>query len=275
MKTQNFIIGGKLGDFLHSMFAVKSICRQNGTKANVYLIDFGFSFGGENTRLELYDILMQQDYMNSFELLKECEVDPIQNPHQNSPVRVFNQKLLDEGYVALTGYIASPWLYKACWSDLYSFTFDFKIPNDYSWISYDKINPELKGKVLIHRKDEEWRVNRSFPHDAIIEKYKGNVMFISSSQADYDAFRRPDIPFLKVTTLEEWFTSINSCLMLVSNLSSPAAMAHSLDKLRIIESPYILDANHFIGEEKYSNNFYWYINEDLCYDKKPFLSLRK
>ena len=275
MKTQNFIIAGKLGDFLHALFAVKSICRQNGIKANVYMVDLGFEFGIHNTHAEISEFLLDQDYMNSLEILTDYELDPIQNPSQNSPIRIHNSKLVEEGYVDLISYIASPWIYKACWSDLYSFTFDFKIPNDYSWITYNKINPDLKDVVLIHRKNEEWRINRDFPHDKIIEKYKGKVMFISSSQADYDAFGRPDIPFLKVTTLEEWFTSINSCLMLVSNLSSPAAMAHSLDKLRIIESPYIVDAAHFIGEERYSNNFYWYINEDLCYDKEPFLRLRK
>jgi hypothetical protein len=31
----NFLMGGKLGDFLHAMFAVKHLCLKNNTKANV------------------------------------------------------------------------------------------------------------------------------------------------------------------------------------------------------------------------------------------------
>lgn len=275
MKTQNFIIAGKLGDFIHALFAVRGICLQNSTKANIYMADLGFEFGVENTRNELAEFLLDQDYINSLQVLTDYELDPIQTPDQSTPIRIFNPVLIEEGYVDLISYIRSPWLYKACWSDLYSFTFNFKIPNDYAWIKFDKINPELKGKVLIHRKDDPWRVNYDFPHNEIIEKYKGEVMFISSTKKDYDAFGRSDIPFLQVKTLDEWFTAINSSLMLISNLSSPAAMAHSLDKLRIIESPVISDASHFIGEERYSNNFYYYINEKHYYEKPPFIQLIK
>ena len=34
----NFLMGGKLGDFLHAMFAVKHTCQSKNITANVYIL---------------------------------------------------------------------------------------------------------------------------------------------------------------------------------------------------------------------------------------------
>jgi len=263
--ANNFLMGGKLGDFLHAMFAVKHICQYTGTKANVYMYDIGWEFGIKNTYAELKPILEQQNYINSLNILWECEIDPIQNPNQNTPIRVKNKKILQEGYTDLGGYIRSPWLYRACWSDLYSRTFNFPINDEYKWLTYNKINPDLKGKMLIQRKANVMR-NPAFPYEEIIEQYgKEDIIFISSTENDYNEFPYKDkIKFYKVTTLDEWFTAINSAGCVVANLSAPAVMAHAMDKPRIIELPYTADAYHCMGEEKYSTNVCWFQNEKLC-----------
>lgn len=261
--ANNFIMAGKLGDFLHSMFAVKQISEQRGEKASVYMCDFGWEFGIENTHTELKPIMLQQEYIKSFEILRECEIDPIQTAEQNSPIRVNNKEILFEGYVDLSNYIRSPWLYKTCWSELYAKTFDFEIRGEYSWIKWKKIDPNLTGKVLIHRRYNPVRMNPLFPYEQIINEYHNNVIFISSSEKDYQMFPYKDIPFLKISTLDDWFTSINSCSLIISNLTGPTVMAHALDKLRIIELPNIIDAAHCIGEEKYSDKVKWFISEDF------------
>lgn len=259
--VSNFIMGGKLGDFLHAMFAVKQICLDKKIKANIYMYDIGWEFGIKNTHSELLPIMLEQDYVNSFSILESYEIDSIQTPENNTPIRVLDKKLISEGYIDLGGYIRSPWLYKTCWSELYSKTFNFPISKNYSWISYQKINKELEDKVLIHRRNNPVRLNHDFPYDQILDQYKDRLIFVSGNQSDYEAFQYKDrIPFLKIVTLEDWFTSINSCSLIVSNLSSPAVMAHAIDKLRIIELPNIIDSVHCIGEEKYSNNVHWYIN---------------
>lgn len=257
-------MGGKLGDFLHAMFAVKQLCLNNDTKANIYMYDIGWEFGIENTHAELYPIMINQDYVKSFNILNDYEIDPVQTPEKNTPIIVKDNKILEEGYIDLGSYIRSPWLYKTCWSEIYSKTFNFDIREEYSWIQYNKIDHTLNGKVLIHRRNNPVRINHDFPYNQILEEYKDNLVFISSSENDYLSFEYKDqVPFLKVNTLEEWFTSINSCSMLISNLSSPAVIGHCLDKLRIIELPNILDAAHCVGEEKYSKNIRWYMNENF------------
>jgi hypothetical protein len=263
--VSNFLMGGKLGDFLHAMFAVKQICLSNNIKANIYMYDIGWEFGIEHTHAELSPIFLQQDYVESFNILTEYKLDPIQNPNQNSSIQIYNQKLLREGYIDLGSYIRSPWLYQVCWSDLYSKTFNFKIQQPYHWIEYNKINSELQNKILIQRKYNPYIFNTEFPYQYLIDHYgRENFIFISSSEKDYNEFLYKDqIDFYKITTLEEWFTSINSCLMIIANLSAPAVMAHSLDKLRIIELPNIPDSKHCMGEEKYSSNIRWYLNNSL------------
>lgn len=252
-------MGGKLGDFLHAMFAVKQIAHQKGIKADVYMYDIGWEFGIENTYAELKPIMLQQDYINSLNILYDCEVPKEITPEKNSAVIVKDQKLLSEGFVDLGTYVSSPFLYKVCWSEVYSKTFDFKIEADYPWIKWSGVNNSLKGKVLIHRKYNPIRMNNKFPYNQILEEYKDHAIFISSSELDYEMFPYKDIPFFKVETLNDWFTSIYSCSLFISNLSSPAAMAHALDKLRVIELPNIIDSAHCIGEEKYSKNIKWYM----------------
>ena len=83
---------------------------------------------------------------------------------------------------------------------------------------------------------------------------------------DYDKFPYKDrIDFYKVTTLDEWFTAINSAGLVIANLSAPAVMAHAMDKNRIIELSLTPDARHCIGEEQYSKNVHWFQNENLFY----------
>lgn len=242
--VSNFSMGGKLGDFLHAMFAVKHICQHNGIKANVYMYDIGWEFGINNTHAELKPILENQPYIN--ELLTS-----------EGPV---------EGSIDLGQYINSPWLYRTCWSEIYSKTFNFPINSEYKWLGWDKINSDVEDKILIQRKANDMR-NNNFPYRELLDQYgKENILFISSTEKDYDGFPfKDEIEFYKVTTLDEWFTTINSSKMVVANLSAPAVMASALNKPRIIELPNTWDCAHYMGEEKYSKNIRWFLNPQSYY----------
>ena len=255
----NFLMGGKLGDFLHAMFAVKHICYSKNITANVYMYDVGWEFGIRNSWAELKPILESQPYIGNLYVLDKCE-------YKDKILTVYDEKLLEEGYTDLGQYINSSHLYQACWSDIYSRMFDFTINEEYQWIKYDKINPDLENKVLIQRKANVMR-NPTFPYEFVLDSYgDNNVLFISSTEKDYDEFPYKDrIEFYKVTTLDEWFTAINSAGLVVANLSAPAVMAHAMDKPRIIELPIEPDAYHCIGEEQYSKNIHWFLNENYFY----------
>ena len=255
----NFISGGKLGDFLHSLFAVKNLCDQQKCKADVYMVDIGWDFGIENTYRELQPILKKQSYINDIHILTDYHLDPIQNPIQNSPIQIFNKQILEEGYI-FNDYINSPLLYKACWTEIYEDLFNFKSKSS-QWLTYDSYDENLKGKVIIHRKNNDMK-SETFPYDEICDQYHDNLIFISSNIADYEAFPwKSRMPFLHIDTLDDWFTSINSCDLIVSNLTGPTVIAHALDKRRIIELPNRADSMHCVGEEKYSTNIFWYLDK--------------
>ena len=159
-------------------------------------------------------------------------------------------------------------MYRACWSELYADTFDFPLPekDNYKWISYNKINTSLQDKILVHRRNNPVRINNQFPYAEMLTLYKDNMIFVSTTEEDYENFEYKDqIPFLKINSLEEWFIAINSCAVMVSNLSAPAALAHAMDKVRIIELPYTADTYHCIGEEKYSSKVLWYYHDAAWY----------
>jgi hypothetical protein len=260
--ANNFLMGGKLGDFLHAMYAVKQLSEMTGEPANVYMYDIGWEHGIQNTYAELKPIMEQQSYVNTLAVLRNYDLDPVQTPQQSTPILVYDIELCIKGFVDLGGYIRSEWLYKTCWSELYSKTFNFTIPDDNAWITYNNIDESLRGKTLIHRRHNPSRLNDSFPCADLLEKYGDDVVFIGSSDHDYLNFPYKDsIDFYKVQTLDQWFSAINSCELIISNLTAPTVIAHALDKPRIIELPNTPDAVHCVGEEKYSKNIQWYLSD--------------
>jgi hypothetical protein len=267
-KEQNFTLTGKLGDFIHMMFAMKHLCEKNNTLANVYLYDApgGWEFGIETSYKELYDLVMSQPYVKSFQILTNLKIVNENSNIVSGPIEVYDEKLLKEGYIHLEDFMRSAYLYKNCWTEILSKTFDFEISQPYNWIQFDKIDPLFTDKIIINRRYSHSRINNDFPYNQIIEEYKGNVIFISTQEKDYDLFPYKDqCTFYQITDIINWFTVINSCALYIGNLSAPSSIASSLDKRRIIELPQTADIYHWIGEEKYSSNIGWFVNNNLNY----------
>lgn len=246
-KTQNFLMRGKLGDFIQSLFALKNLCKQNNYKADLFMYDLpsgiGWERGIENTYAELYNIIISQEYVNSFSIL-EGKVDNV---------------------IDLGNFIKSPLLYRACWAEIFSNQFNFKIEKEYKWINYDNINPVLTDKILIHRRSK-YPINIHFPYEQLIKDNPGKIVFISTDEEDFIKFPwHKQIEFLKIETMNDWFTSINSCEIIISNISSPACIANALDAPRIIELPETIDAKHWMGEKNYSSNLFWLYDSYLNY----------
>lgn len=261
MSSKNFLMGGKLGDFILSLYAVKNICERDRCKANMYIFDVGWEFGIETAYKDLQPILTSQEYISNFEIIKDYYIDPIQIPGQNSNIQIRDEKIKSEGYVELADYIRSPLLYRGSWSEIYSNLFNFPIKKNYSWISHNGNSDLTKDRILIHRKAAK-PTNSKFPFDEIINTYKDQVLFISANEDDYSSFPYKDrLEFLKVSSIVDWFDAINSCSLLISNLSAPITVAHAINKLRIVELTNNLDLFHWINESKYYDTIKWFLSE--------------
>lgn len=268
MRTQNFTICGKLGDFVHMMFAMKHICEKNNTQADIYLyhVDGGFELGTDTAYRELLDIVMNQPFVNSFQMLENFKIVPTNPNVISGPIEVYEPKLIEEGFIHLEDFMRSPYLYKTCWSEILSLTFGFELKGPAQWMKFDKIDPYFTDKVIINRRYSHSRINNDFPYESIMEAYPGQVVFIGTEKKDYDLFPfRDQCEFYQIGDVNNWFTVINSAALYVGNLSGPSSIASALDKKRIIELPMTGDAYHWIGEEKYSKNIGWFVNSQVNY----------
>lgn len=255
METLNFIHGGRLGDFIHGLFAVKNICKRDNKKANLYIYDIGWQIGINNVYEELFPVITSQSYINSFEILTGYTLD-------KSAV-VSNQKLLDEGYIDLGNYIRSPHLYHKCWTDIFLLDYQLEF-TEYKWIEYTKIDSYFSHRIVINRRTtSQERLNQYFPYDQLLNNTVHKPVFISSCQKDFDLFPHKDkCDFHHIKSIDEMFTIINSCGLFIGNLSAPLTIANSIDVKRIAELPFTIDAYHWVEEPKYSENLKWFLDNN-------------
>jgi hypothetical protein len=272
MKTENFTACGKLGDFIQMMYALKNICLTRNVKADLYLyhLDGGFELGTDTAYRELYNIISSQSYINSFNMLEGIEVTKTDTwPYRE--LKVYEPKLVEEGYTHLEDLFRSPLLYKSCWAEILSDTFGFENKKPYQWLQFDKTNPDFLGKVLINRRygnPANPKINKDFPYEEVMKAYPGQIIFIGTEIKDYDLFPYKDeCEFRQIGDIDDWFTTINSAALYIGNLSGPSHIASALDKKRIIELPMNIDLCHWVGEEKYSDNLGWFIDAQHNYIK--------
>jgi hypothetical protein len=241
MNTINFCIGGKLGDFIHSLYVVKNLCEQRNVKANLYLSEGGgdtWAFGVQKAYNDLFQIVSKQPYINSFICTDMLDIPNVIN---------LNDWRKE---VAQTHMITGN--YDKCWSELLSSYYGFEIPKEYKWLEVNEVDENTVGRVIFHR---------STHHHTSIGFWKEQIetlgevpLFCTTSHQEYEQFPlnyyvRPY--FLK--TVSEWIVAINSCKYFIGNQSAGFAIASSLDKPRLCEL-YIDCAPFYIDEKKYSNN---------------------
>lgn len=272
MDTINFINGGKLGDFIHGLFAVKNICEQQNKKANLYLYDIGWEFGFDTAFEQLSPVVSSQSYIHSFNKLTEYTLGKIITFGENNefcyniPTIIHNNKLSQETYIDLGNYIRSSHLYQKCWTDI--FLLDYNLPfTNYKWINHNTKDNYFSDKLIINRRAiSPERLNAIFPYEKLLDKYESRTIFISATIDDYEAFPYNNrCSFYEAKTISDFFTVINSCELFVGNLSSPLTIASSLDVPRIAELCFRPDAYHWFNETAYSKNIQWYLDDNNKY----------
>jgi len=236
MENINFVIGGRTGDLIHCLYAVKEITKKQNKKANLYITD-NTSLGGDlfhhpidKTFADLYPIIISQKYINSFNILTEN---------------------LDQ-YINLNFWRRSPDFFKKNWINILSNLYDIPFNNE-NWISYKK-NKNFEDKILIHR--STWRFSEKFPWENIVKK--NNCVFITTDINEYNLFTyRNNVDLHYCETFSDLVECINSCKFFIGNMSTPLALSHGLGVPRLAEL-YIGDQVHYIGEEKILNNYFYF-----------------
>ena len=240
-ETISYLQGGKLGDFIHSLCVCKHNWELTGKKADLYISNVGDNFEKEIefTYNELKPILEKQNWLNSFQIYSNQEIN-----------------------CSLKSFRSSPMIYTTNWIEIYFKTF-LNIdnpPKEYGWIELDK-DDNLKDVVLVNRNMKPMSENlTNFYNDLLYQHDK--CAFICFDEEQYENFELKDkCPLIKVNNLYEYFVKINSCKLLISNQSGPAAWATSMNVPRIVELYMVLDNIHYIKDIEYYSNFKCFIGD--------------
>jgi len=253
-KAENikFSSGGMMGDFIHSLYAVKNICEQKGAKADVCLSPGGdtWKYGIQKAYEDCRSIVLEQPYVASF------NVGPA------------GPGAIDLGFwrgsVADTH--ARTGSYDKCWSQVLSETYGFPLPAKYKWMETGGQDQRTKGKVLIHKSMH--RNNPAFPWSKMFANPKEDVLFITSNldewktwtDGQWKIFKTDRIKMLFIPTISEMAVAISSCRLFVGNQSAPFALACAFDVPRLVELDYD-PSKFYMGETRYSDNISWFLND--------------
>lgn len=237
----NYVIGGRLGDFLHLLYVVMCKYETTGAKGHIYMTNdpkWGGDHFGQNyiqTYNELYDIVMDQPYIESFSILTNQQVN-------------FDLNLND--------FRRSPVAFKSQWFELLSKTFNHPIIKK-PWIQLSDryYDPKYKDMVLVHRVPHSYRhIPQFIPILSQILK-SNRCLFITCNEQEYSEFPLSNMVSMeKVSTIGDMFTAINSCKFFIGNQSSPLVLAVSLYKPALAE---LVAPEFYVFTETYYDPFYW------------------
>lgn len=230
----NFLLGGRLGDLFHAMYAAKN----TPGKHMLYITDRrdlhsdGFLNPLKETYHEVMPIVLHQDYCDGFQM--------------------YNDEPIAQNLSMWRRYA-----YSASWTQLLSNTFNVPV-NGEPWIKFFKQNG-WSDIIVVHCSNNVAR--RGHNWDTVLNMYEGRCVFVGN-ESEYSAFGY-NIPFHKPASLSEHMMIINSCKFFIGNQSCPLAMAHALGVPRLAMLNEI-DKLHYTGEERFHKEYYW-IAKDTHY----------
>lgn len=240
-----YVSGGKLGDFIHSLYVIMVNYTITGKKGILYISDTlqpsdSFPKGAKQVHSELKKLLLSQEY------IEDC---------------LFDDSSIPKDFVHLGKWRFSPMLYLTNWCNLLSGVYEIpEIPKP--WLKTD--SPKTDRILIHHRIPSPGRETTSFPWKDIVAK--NSCIFITCDRNEYDAFPHKDKVSLKLCQdLDELIREISSAKIFVGNQTAPLAIACALhipilaDLLRGT-----LDSSHYKDEAKNNPNFFWIWENEMC-----------
>lgn len=265
MNKINFISGGMLGDFIHSVVVVKNICEKENCMARIYLTDKIHIYNGDVWKLgvekacqDLSDLIVAQPFVERLDILPNDFDEPFVN--------------LSSWRVAIEEDRISKGYYYRSWSEFLSGNYKYEICPTYKWINTDHIDDEMKDKIAIHRSLH--RHNPSFGWNSILDMDE-EFVFVTCSIEEWERFpfKNDKVKLKLVSTIDEMAICINSCKYFIGNQSAPFALASALDVPRLAELDYSACA-FYMNEIHYSKNISWYLRDDVNTLKRFYGSIK-
>lgn len=238
-------MGGKFGDFIHSLVFCDYLHKFFSTKVDIRIenVEDVFFKGPLETRNDFHSLIMKQPYVNSFEVYTGEPVD-----------------------VHLYKFRHSPLLYKAGWTDIYVKTFlglTVRLKDNVSLVA-DKLE-EYKDTVVIHQRPDKVNKDAYSVYEKVIDSHE--CIFLTQEKDWYEQFPMKDKVKMVIPTSGENLVSIlNSCKYYVGNQTAFTAISHILNTPRLIECVgHWPDTNHYTGDIQYYSNMSYFVSETENY----------
>lgn len=234
----NCISGGLLGDFIHQLSICNEIFINTGIKSNIYITDKnveGFSFGLKVAYNDLYDILKNQIYVETFSL-------------HNGEVCNLN----------LSQWRSSKLLYKNNWNYIFSNEYNIEWAKN-KWIFTKEYNEKFKDIILLNISITRYVI---FDFN-LLSKLNKKILFICFNKSEYEKFcilSNTNFDYYVVKDLNDMFISISSCYCFLGNLSSPLTFAISMHKYCVAFIGKTVDTIHM--KDLIVPNYYYYENQN-------------
>jgi hypothetical protein len=245
--TRKYLMGGKLGDFVHMLYAIHAKWIATGEKAIIYISDqhsCGGHFGSgtpqdtKNTFDALRPIMEKQPYVQSFHYVDDESISYDVNLNTWRYIYAFSTdwiRMLHHHYqLPPIPKTHMTWIQPTTYSN-----------HDFS---------HLHTKVLVHRSYiTPHRCNPLFPWTNILRQ--NDCIFISTDPNEYEHFEhKSEVPFMHVNNLAEFFTAIYSCKFFIGNQSAPVAIAWAMGK------PLLAEINTIDAPFYKSPDIMWYLS---------------
>ena len=208
--TIKYIAGGLLGDFVHQLSIINEKFRETGRKADLYLANIGdpFRFGLEKAYADTQKIVCAQPYISTYQ--------------------IFNGESID---INLSEWRDSPLVFKENWKIVFHSIYNVDW-GSHSWLSLPKI-PYYRDTIII-----SYTPRRPIKETEVFISLKNrSVLFLTFDFNEYLEFSKithTNFDCLKLNSLEQMASIINSCALFIGNMSAPLTLALATHKKCIV-----------------------------------------
>ena len=227
-----YISGGAFGDFIHQLSVINEMFYKTGQKGYLYIANgFGgdtFRNGIEYTYNDTYSVLIKQRYIIEY--------------------KIYNGETYD---INLNEWRNSPSLYNKNWYYIFKETYNVEW-GKHKWIIVDN-DSFYTDHIFINTTNYRWADNLNF-HKLYTLYNSDKIIYIGSDPEQYEFFKNAtqiyNIPYIQITSFQEWCILISSCRLIVGSLSAPIAIAHATNTNRICNINTHIDSVMLYGLNK-------------------------
>lgn len=229
-----YLAGGKLGDFIHQLSVVFEKFLKTGKKGKIYIteeVGDSFYMGLVETFNDIFPFISKLPYVDSLLIYKGEKID-------------FN----------LSSWRMQPNIQLYSWQEIFYFSYDVDWGRN-AWLASD-VNSNLKDVILISTNPTRW--NNNIDWHGLFNCLKGPFLFLNTNVSEYDHFcskAKTIIPSLDCSSFIEMASAIQSCKLLVGNLSLPLAIADGMRKKRIAIIPSLEKIGDILIAKKSNDNW--------------------